>query len=515
MVTGAQPFDRWFDRRPSTTRSEFCRRAGLPEDRDLVLYLASSRSICPGEVERPFVRRWLEALRVSSDPRVARAAVLVRPRPLYGAHWEGPVDPDLGPVEVWPRDRRLTFGEDFRTGLFDSLFHSSAVFGINTTTMIEAAIVGRPVLTLDAPEIRQGTAETVHYRYLLAENGGPARRARDLAEHLAQLSEVLDPARAGRLGDELRRFVQAFVRPEGLDQPATPKLVAAIEEAALAARRPAPPPPGPLVSLGVRLAVRVERGLSGRAVQDALEILGARAAGSRKRARSGRFLFAASRFEFLLARLPVARELVRRGHRVHLAANGDAPPGNGTVGERESLTIGRLPSPPTDWAALVERLRRARPRRWVARALVRLAWRALPRPGKDVEFLRRKDVDAIWIPDPSDLGRLLGLVAEARARGDRLSVGAGEEPPPASVVDAGDPARLAELLLDFRRTPPPRAVPRRWLWPVRAGLVVLAAWFAAHDRQIRQGRTPRLRSVAAGVVRRAFRRWRARFVEAA
>ena len=33
VVTGAQCFDQWFDRKPSTDRRTFCRRVGLPDDR--------------------------------------------------------------------------------------------------------------------------------------------------------------------------------------------------------------------------------------------------------------------------------------------------------------------------------------------------------------------------------------------------------------------------------------------------------------------------------------------------
>ena len=42
VVTGAQCFDQWFDRRPSTGRGAFCRKVGLPEDRPFLLYVCSA-----------------------------------------------------------------------------------------------------------------------------------------------------------------------------------------------------------------------------------------------------------------------------------------------------------------------------------------------------------------------------------------------------------------------------------------------------------------------------------------
>ena len=98
--------------------------------------------------------------------------------------------------------------------------------------MIEAAVVGKSVLTVLRPEFAQES--TLHFHHLLAENGGFLQVAGTLDEHVAQLETVLSDDDA-----ELRRaFVQRFVRPHGLDRPATPILADAVEE--LAGVRAAP-----------------------------------------------------------------------------------------------------------------------------------------------------------------------------------------------------------------------------------------------------------------------------------
>ncbi len=94
--------------------------------------------------------------------------------------------------------------------------------------MIEAAIVGKSVLTVLAPEFAQ--EGTLHFHYLLEENGGFLNVASSLEEHLSQLGGVLD--REDSDAQQRLRFVESFVRPHGLDRPATPILADAVEELA-------------------------------------------------------------------------------------------------------------------------------------------------------------------------------------------------------------------------------------------------------------------------------------------
>jgi hypothetical protein len=86
-VTGAQLFDRWFERAPSRDRRSFCAMVGLPDHRPYVLYTASSVFIARSELELPFVRTWIDALRASPDPAVRDVGVLVRPHPYNWHAW--------------------------------------------------------------------------------------------------------------------------------------------------------------------------------------------------------------------------------------------------------------------------------------------------------------------------------------------------------------------------------------------------------------------------------------------
>ena len=234
-VTGAQLFDRWFGREPSTTRQDFCARVGLPVDEPFLLYTGSSVFIARSETELPFVRRWLEALRASADPALQRVAVLVRPHPYNWHAWEKADLTDLGPVQVWPRGPYSAVDEDNRNGFFDSMHHSAGVVGVNTSAMIESAIIGRPVFSLTAGFGGTQTG-TLHFHHLLPENGGFLRVAHSFDDHVAQLSTVLrDPA---SVAADTRRFVASFVRPHGLDRPCTPIVADVLERFAQGPGRP-------------------------------------------------------------------------------------------------------------------------------------------------------------------------------------------------------------------------------------------------------------------------------------
>jgi hypothetical protein len=105
-----------------------------------------------------------------------------------------------------------------------------------TSAFLEAAIVGRPVHTLLLPEFQMYQEGVQHFRYLLEVEGGLLKVARTFPEHLAALSSAL--AQPVQRDEQNVTFVRAFVRPAGLDVPATPAFVDAVEQ--LAVREPLP-----------------------------------------------------------------------------------------------------------------------------------------------------------------------------------------------------------------------------------------------------------------------------------
>lgn len=233
VVTGAQNFDQWLVWQASP-REELCARLGFDPARPIVLYVCFTPFVrAANQDEVAFVRKWLAVLGAHTE--LAEANVIVRPHPKRLEPWE---DVELGGrAVVWPRQAQLPTDEASKSDYFDSIFHSAAVVGLNSTAMLEAGLLGRPVLTVLAPEFWESQEGTLHFRYLLEVGGGLLRVARSLEEHVPQLAVAVrgeDAEAAARS----TRFVEAFVRPHGADTPATPVFVDAVEALA---NRSSPP----------------------------------------------------------------------------------------------------------------------------------------------------------------------------------------------------------------------------------------------------------------------------------
>src|SRR4030095_7225633 len=87
VVTGAQCFDRWFDRQPALARDGFCRKVGLDPSRPFILYVCSALfEGSPNEAE--VAARWIAEVRATGSPALRDAGILVRPHPKRAFEWD-------------------------------------------------------------------------------------------------------------------------------------------------------------------------------------------------------------------------------------------------------------------------------------------------------------------------------------------------------------------------------------------------------------------------------------------
>ena len=219
-VGGAPIYDRWFGQKPRASAEEFKRRAQLDPERPYLLYICSSPFIAAREFE--FVKRWITELRSSDDARLQNVGILVRPHPENRQPWMRLEGFSEGNVSVWPPVGANPVDNDSQADYFDSMYHSSGVVGINSSGLIEAGIVGRVVHTVLDPYFTATQAGTIHFHYLVNVGGGLLCSANSWDEHLTQLLESLDAE--GKAEDANREFVEAFVRPLGLDKKAAPMM---------------------------------------------------------------------------------------------------------------------------------------------------------------------------------------------------------------------------------------------------------------------------------------------------
>jgi hypothetical protein len=210
-VVGAPGFDRFFAQVETLTPH------AEPDGRRTIVYAGSSKNVAPDEPD--VFEQWLEAVRRADDPTVRGARVRVRPHPGEGPWrtWEPPPDDPLVSVERWPRHER----DHLATLLADA----DVVVALNTSAELEAAIVGRPVVTFRAGSGAPGQEGSVHFRYLLEEQGGFVIDSHDLAEHVHTLSRALV---GGPDRERQRAFVERFLRPGGLNRPVSPMVTSTI-----------------------------------------------------------------------------------------------------------------------------------------------------------------------------------------------------------------------------------------------------------------------------------------------
>jgi hypothetical protein len=216
VVAGAPRFDEFFAMRPSTSRDEFCAQHGLDARAPIISYLCSSQFVAGHEFE--FVQTW--AAEVRQAPSLSGCNLLIRPHPREQKSWKHYVSPLPRVAVAMPQ------GINADQTLFDTVWHSAAVVGLNTSAELEAGIVGRPVFTILAPESAEGQRGTLHFDYLLKEHGGFVELAADFDTHRQQLASAIA---GGTDIAAIRTFIAGFLRPQGVDRPAAPITADAIE----------------------------------------------------------------------------------------------------------------------------------------------------------------------------------------------------------------------------------------------------------------------------------------------
>ncbi len=221
VVTGSPTFDYWFDSQPDRTRREFCEQAGIDPVRKFIVYLCSSRTITGDETA--FVSQFADCLH--GNPETADLIILVRPHPLGGSDW-GSLDKSN--VVIWPPGGDVPDMPSSQQNYFNTLFYSECAAGVNTSAMVEAAIVDKPCVTILTEHYRQTQTGRGHFYHLLNAD------YMEVAEGFDASSKIIADLLAGNDLRAVNRanFVQSFLRPNGLGKNVSDLFVHAMELAA-------------------------------------------------------------------------------------------------------------------------------------------------------------------------------------------------------------------------------------------------------------------------------------------
>jgi hypothetical protein len=337
-ITGAPHLDHFFTMRPTATREEICGEMGCPTDRPYVIYLCSSRTLVNSETD--VVTRLAAALAHQQAPV---PTLVVRPHPTNPGPWAEYEHPG---VVVHPRAGDQADSPESWQQYFNQLAHGACVIGLNSTAFLEAAVASRPCLTIVADEFWDSQGRTGHFRHLLAGDFlEVAPGVPEAARRIARVIEGADDKRAQRA-----EFVHQFLRPHGIDRPASEVVADLIESSALRGHpqaqaspaQPLPHPSDPWASSALPVLREWATFLAADEVRQKLVDHAAFLRSKGDAAPKVRPLFVVPDETALALLRPLLHRLSRERHEVSVLVAGDAP-GEDTLATFEKnwgLTIG-------------------------------------------------------------------------------------------------------------------------------------------------------------------------------
>lgn len=215
FMTGAPVYDPWFDLKPSLDRDAFCAECGLNPRNPFVLFLGSSQTITDLDVE--FIKA-LIAHFGTMDAKI-RPSIVIRPHP-YAPFDMTAFESDW--VRIYPRQGGRPDMDETRQVYFNTLYHSAAVLGVNTTGFLDAAIADKPCVTLRDEQMRAG--QGAHFNYLIAADFIEA--ANDRSDAFCIIERIVKGNDSKK--KKRRDFARRFMRPQGIAIPASEVMAKAI-----------------------------------------------------------------------------------------------------------------------------------------------------------------------------------------------------------------------------------------------------------------------------------------------
>ena len=224
-LIGATVFDHWFKGHPvKSSREEFCRKHGMDPKKPIFTYLGSSANIAKDETA--VVLNLKKSLEGSPDKKARSAQMIFRPHQANMAVYEN--FPEENGIFHFPKGRIKDPVETERL-YYDTLIHSDFLLGINTSAMLEAIILDRPVVSYLTDEFKKTQSDAQHFQELVAEN--TMEITKDPEEFAKIASKLL--AGVDNMREQRKRFIKKFIRPNGRDMSAGEHAADEIEKLAV------------------------------------------------------------------------------------------------------------------------------------------------------------------------------------------------------------------------------------------------------------------------------------------
>lgn len=212
FITGAPRFDRLVENKDEyiLPREEFCRIAGIEAEKKYILYVGSTFL-----VKSNFKKALNEdapALEIAEalqqHPHTGDVNVLVRPHPSNAGIVKNLHQQQRHNVFVYPAHGEFPDTEEKRRMFYNSIYHSIAVVGINTTAFLEASALDKPCITIVTKEFGE-TQQLPHFHHLA--DGDFLETANGAFE----VAEIVEKIVAGADTRSVQRhaFVENFLKP--------------------------------------------------------------------------------------------------------------------------------------------------------------------------------------------------------------------------------------------------------------------------------------------------------------
>lgn len=214
FITGAPRFDHLLDRADGRIlpRTEFCHMAGLDKKKDYILYVGSTFLVTNDHKknadESNLVLEVADAL--AKDSRTKDVTLVLRPHPTNSTFLDKIRAHAKPNIIIFPNSGEIPDTEEKRSRFHNSLFHSIAVAGVNTTAFLEASALDKPCITIQT----QNSVETqllLHFHHL--SDAGFLETALSADEFVDVVGRIKSGVDARR--DQRRAFVRNFLRPRG------------------------------------------------------------------------------------------------------------------------------------------------------------------------------------------------------------------------------------------------------------------------------------------------------------
>jgi hypothetical protein len=226
FITGAPRFDRLSNHCGEyiLPREEFCRIVGMDPEKKFILYVGSTfildSQFKQSRAEERLILEIANTLQKHRD--TTEVHVLARPHPQNAGIVAGLKSENRENISIYPIAGELPDTEEKMRMFDNSIFHSIAVVGINTTAFLEAAALDKPCVTV-VEKMASATHRLPHFRHLA--DAGFLETAHETGELVKILARIIQGEDAK--ANLRQKFVMDFIRPSG--HPAVERYVNFIE----------------------------------------------------------------------------------------------------------------------------------------------------------------------------------------------------------------------------------------------------------------------------------------------